>query len=84
MIEIYGCQLNQEHNACIKEASELINTMSFKPDARVWGPLLNACKMHSETRLAGLAAEKLTAIEPKTQESPIHMLQQESVTELLR
>ncbi|GFY88811.1 pentatricopeptide repeat (PPR) superfamily protein [Actinidia rufa] len=75
MTEIYGCQLNQEHYACmidllgraghVKEASELINTMPFKPDASVWGPLLKACKMHSETRLAELAAEKLTAMEPK-------------------
>ncbi|KAL6991522.1 hypothetical protein U1Q18_009634 [Sarracenia purpurea var. burkii] len=75
MTETYGCLPNQEHYACmvdllgrsghIKEASELINTMPFEPDARVWGPLLSACKLHSESRLAELAAQKLMAMEPK-------------------
>ncbi|XAR72495.1 hypothetical protein NMG60_11019151 [Bertholletia excelsa] len=75
MIEIYGYQPNQEHYACmvdllgraghLKEASELINTMPLKPDARTWGPLLSACKMHSETKLAEVAAEKLITMEPK-------------------
>ncbi|KAA8519453.1 hypothetical protein F0562_013672 [Nyssa sinensis] len=75
MTETYDCQPNQEHYACMvdllgraghmKEASELINSMPFKPDARVWGPLLSACKMHSETKLAEFAAEKLMSMEPK-------------------
>ncbi|XP_059637664.1 pentatricopeptide repeat-containing protein At4g19191, mitochondrial-like [Cornus florida] len=75
MTETYCCQPRQEHYACmvdllgragqIREASELINSMPFKPDARVWGPLLSACKMHSQTRLAEFAAEKLITMEPK-------------------
>lgn len=75
MIETYLCQPHQEHYASmvdllgraghVKEASELINTMPFKPDARVWGPLLSACKMHNETKLAELAAERLIDLEPK-------------------
>ncbi|KAE9461399.1 hypothetical protein C3L33_06687, partial [Rhododendron williamsianum] len=75
MTETYFCQPNQEHYASmvdllgrsghVKEASELINTMPFKPDSRVWGPLLSACKMHNEPKLAELAAEKLIAMEPK-------------------
>lgn len=75
MTEIYGCQPNQEHYACmvdllgrtglIKEASELIHSMPFSPDARIWGPLLSACKLHSETRLAEFAAERLVNMEPK-------------------
>ncbi|KAK9268301.1 hypothetical protein L1049_010744 [Liquidambar formosana] len=74
-METYGCQPNQEHYACmvdllgrtghINEATDLIKTMPFEPDARVWGPLLSACKMHSETRLAEYAAEKLLTMEPK-------------------
>ncbi|KAJ9691029.1 hypothetical protein PVL29_013276 [Vitis rotundifolia] len=47
------------------EAEELIKTMPFKPDAQVWGPLLSACKMHSETGLAVFVAEKLISMEPK-------------------
>ncbi|KAE8719998.1 mediator of RNA polymerase II transcription subunit 16-like [Hibiscus syriacus] len=75
MREIYGCQPNQEHYACmvdllgragrIDEARELVDEMPFKPDTRVWGPLLSACKLHSETKLAESAAEKLLTMEPE-------------------
>ncbi|KAJ4973444.1 hypothetical protein NE237_006618 [Protea cynaroides] len=75
MTETYGCQPDQEHYGCmvdllgraghIKEALELIKTMAIEPDARVWGPLLSACKMHSDTRVAEFAAKKLIAMEPK-------------------
>ncbi|KAL5577298.1 hypothetical protein UlMin_018997 [Ulmus minor] len=75
MGETYGCQPNQEHYGCmvdllgraglINEAKELVKTMPFKPDARVWGPFLSACRMHSETGLAEFAAEKLVSMEPK-------------------
>ncbi|KAE8714212.1 putative Pak inhibitor skb15 [Hibiscus syriacus] len=75
MREIYGCQPNQEHYACMVDllgragridvARELINEMPFKPDTRVWGPLLSACKLHSETKLAESAAEKLLTMEPE-------------------
>lgn len=75
MTERYGCKPNQEHYACmvdlvarvghLDEAINLIKSMPFKPDARVWGPLLSACKMHSETRLAEFATEKLIEMEPR-------------------
>ncbi|XP_027330767.1 pentatricopeptide repeat-containing protein At1g11290, chloroplastic-like [Abrus precatorius] len=75
MVGIYGYQPSQEHHACmvdllgragqIDEASEIIETIPFESDARVYGPLLSACKMHSETRLAELAAQKLINMEPK-------------------
>ncbi|KAG4949697.1 hypothetical protein GLYMA_15G195800v4 [Glycine max] len=75
MVEIYGCQPSQEHHACmvdllgragqIDEANEIIKTVPLESDARVYGPLLSACKIHSETRVAELAAEKLINMEPK-------------------
>ncbi|XP_022715503.1 pentatricopeptide repeat-containing protein At1g11290, chloroplastic-like [Durio zibethinus] len=75
MREVYGCQPNQEHYACmvdllgraghINEARELVKEMPFKPDTRVWGPLLSACKLHSETKFAESAAEKLLTMEPE-------------------
>ena len=76
MRESYGYQPNQEHYGCmvdllgragrISEAEELIRTMPFKPDAQVWGPLLSACKMLSETGVVAVfAAEKLVSMEPK-------------------
>ncbi|RDY07935.1 Pentatricopeptide repeat-containing protein, chloroplastic, partial [Mucuna pruriens] len=75
MVEIYGYQPSQEHHACmvdllgragqIDEANEIIETIPLESDARVYGPLLSACKIHSETRLAEFAAHKLINMEPK-------------------
>ncbi|TKY73009.1 Pentatricopeptide repeat-containing protein [Spatholobus suberectus] len=75
MVEIYGYQPSQEHHACmvdllgragqIDEANEIVATIPLESDARVYGPLLSACKIHSETRLAELAAQKLINMEPK-------------------
>ncbi|KAM7524882.1 hypothetical protein LguiA_014784 [Lonicera macranthoides] len=75
MTETYGCQPSHRHYACmvdllgrtghIREATELINSMPFIPDSQVWGPLLSACKLHSDTRVAELAAERLMSLEPK-------------------
>ncbi|XP_058098340.1 pentatricopeptide repeat-containing protein At4g19191, mitochondrial-like [Magnolia sinica] len=75
MSALYGCRPTQEHYACmvdllgrlgyLGEAISLIKTMPFEPDARVWGPLLSACKMHSEIGLAEFAAKKLIEMEPK-------------------
>ncbi|RYR50602.1 hypothetical protein Ahy_A07g037234 isoform C [Arachis hypogaea] len=49
----------------IDKASEIIDAIPFKPDARVYGPLLSACKLHSETHFAEVAAPKLINTEPK-------------------
>ncbi|KAK3003352.1 hypothetical protein RJ639_019516 [Escallonia herrerae] len=75
MTEKYGCQPNQEYYACMidllgragrmREAFELIKSMPFEPDARVLRPLLSACKLHPNMRLAGFAAQRLISIEPK-------------------
>ncbi|XP_009360926.2 LOW QUALITY PROTEIN: pentatricopeptide repeat-containing protein At2g20540-like [Pyrus x bretschneideri] len=75
MVEKYDCQPSHEHYACmvdllgraghVNEARELVKSMPFRPDARVWGPLLSACKLHSETGVAEFAAEKLITMEPK-------------------
>ncbi|XP_058727546.1 pentatricopeptide repeat-containing protein At1g08070, chloroplastic-like [Vicia villosa] len=76
MVEIYGHQPSKEHNACmvdllgragkIDEASEIIENSRLNSDAKVYGPLLSACKMHdSESDFAELAAEKLINMEPK-------------------
>ncbi|CAJ1975631.1 unnamed protein product [Sphenostylis stenocarpa] len=75
MVEIYGYQPSQEHHTCmvdllgragqIDEANKIIKTIPLLSDARVYGPLLSACKIHSETHLAELAAKKLINMEPK-------------------
>jgi len=76
MVDIYGFRPSKEHNACmvdllgragkIDEARKIIETNRLNSDARVYGPLLSACKMHDlETDFAELAAEKLIKMEPK-------------------
>uniref|UniRef100_A0A6V7QWJ0 Pentatricopeptide repeat-containing protein n=1 Tax=Ananas comosus var. bracteatus TaxID=296719 RepID=A0A6V7QWJ0_ANACO len=74
MVYIYGLKPEQEHYACMvdllgrfrlfKEALELIERMPFKADSRIWGSLLNACKLYSDTQLAEKAAMKLIELEP--------------------
>lgn len=74
MTSTYRLVPGQEHYASmvdllgrsgrINEARELISSMPFEPDARVWGPLLSACRAQSEIQLAELAAEKLIGMEP--------------------
>ncbi|KAJ4845250.1 hypothetical protein Tsubulata_037522 [Turnera subulata] len=75
MTETYSCQPSQEHYACmvdllgraghVNEARELVRSMPIKPDTRVWGPLLSASKMHSQTKIAEFAAENLLIMEPR-------------------
>lgn len=76
MTDEYGFRPSKEHYGCmvdllgragyVKQASEVINAIPMEADARVFGPLLNACKIHSETGfLAEFAAEKLIALEPE-------------------
>ncbi|CAI0544957.1 unnamed protein product [Linum tenue] len=76
MTETYKQSPSQEHYACmvdllgraglVNEAKELVESMAFKPDARIWGPLLSACKLHpNTTELAEFAAENLIIAEPR-------------------
>ncbi|KAE9604578.1 putative tetratricopeptide-like helical domain-containing protein [Lupinus albus] len=75
MVETYRYEPSQEHHACmvdllgragqVDEARKIIDTISLKPDAKVYGPLLSACKIHADTRFAETAAQKLINMEPK-------------------
>lgn len=74
MVEDYGYRPEKEHYATmvdllgraghLSEAMELIESMPLKPDALIWGPLLSACKLHSNTQLAEFAAKRLIDMEP--------------------
>lgn len=65
----FGIKPRPEHYACmvdmlgragrLKEAQEFITGMPERPDAGVWGALLGACRIHSNSELAETAAESL-------------------------
>lgn len=75
MIEEYEISPRMEHYACmvdlfgragrLKEAFETIQSMSFSPDAGIWGTLLGACRKHGNVELAEVASRYLFDLEPQ-------------------
>ncbi|XP_051135966.1 pentatricopeptide repeat-containing protein At1g15510, chloroplastic [Andrographis paniculata] len=60
---------NVKHYACIvdllgragklEDAYRIIETMPIKPDAAIWGALLNACRIHRQVELGEVAARRI-------------------------
>ncbi|CAN8287682.1 unnamed protein product, partial [Cochlearia groenlandica] len=67
--------LQPEHYACMvdmlsrsgrfEEAEELIKSMPIEPGIGFWKALLGGCQIHSNKRLAKLAASKILEMDPK-------------------
>ncbi|CAA7046706.1 unnamed protein product [Microthlaspi erraticum] len=49
-----------------EEAMEVIKSMPFEADKTVWGALLDACRVYSNVRLAHVAAEAMSRLEPES------------------
>ena len=74
MAKEYGIEPGYYHYACmvdllgrsgrLKEAERFINNMPIEPDALIWGILLAACKVHGDTELGRLAANRVIELEP--------------------
>ncbi|KAJ1695191.1 hypothetical protein LUZ63_011889 [Rhynchospora breviuscula] len=74
MRETYGIELTPEHYACmvdllgragkLTEAKELVNKMPFEANAKIWGSLLGAARLHGDPQLGELAAQQLSYVEP--------------------
>lgn len=74
MREMFGIEQTQEHYACmvdllgragkLNEAKELVNTMPFEANAKIWGSLLGAARVHGDPELGELAAQQLSKVEP--------------------
>ncbi|KAJ3688512.1 hypothetical protein LUZ61_017676 [Rhynchospora tenuis] len=74
MRETYGIEQTQEHYACmvdllgragkLSESKELVNKMPFKANAKIWGSLLGAARLHGDPLLGELAAQQLSYVEP--------------------
>lgn len=73
MTELYGIEPRLDHYACmvdllgrsglLKDAYGLIQRMPMKPNARVWGGLLGACKVYGDIELGTEVAERLYVLE---------------------
>ncbi|XP_031265501.1 pentatricopeptide repeat-containing protein At1g20230 [Pistacia vera] len=74
MCEEHGIEARMEHYACmvtllgrvgrLEEAYNMIERMSFEPDACIWGALLSSCRVHSNVSLGEAAAKHLFELEP--------------------
>uniref|UniRef100_A0A453IIY3 DYW domain-containing protein n=1 Tax=Aegilops tauschii subsp. strangulata TaxID=200361 RepID=A0A453IIY3_AEGTS len=63
--EHYTCMVDLLGRAgCIREAYDFIMAMRMKPNERVWGALLGACRIHSNMDIGLLAADSLFRMVP--------------------
>eukprot|EP01018_Ginkgo_biloba_P019599 Gb_25046 [translate_table: standard] len=75
MSEDYNITPTMEHYSCmvdllgragrLDEAQNFISKMAIKPNAIVWGSLLNACRFHTNAELGEQVAEHLFELDPK-------------------
>ncbi|KAE9447845.1 hypothetical protein C3L33_20254, partial [Rhododendron williamsianum] len=66
IFEHYGCMVDLYGRVGrLNEALDFINKMPVKPHAGAWGALLNACRIHKNTKLGELASRKIVELESK-------------------
>lgn len=74
MKQDYGITAKAEHFTCmidllgragrLEDAQALMRNMPFEPDATMWGALLGASRIHGNTKLGEMAAERIFEMEP--------------------
>ncbi|PQM37641.1 pentatricopeptide repeat-containing protein [Prunus yedoensis var. nudiflora] len=75
MKKVYKINPGVDHYSCmadllgrkgrLEEATELVKSMPMKPDARIWGALLSACKIHHNVEIGEYACRRLFELEPQ-------------------
>lgn len=64
-VEHYGCLVDLlGRSGHLDQALEIIMKMPMKPDSKIWGSLLNSCRIHCNLEIANIAMEHLLEIEP--------------------
>ncbi|GJN37321.1 hypothetical protein PR202_gb26259 [Eleusine coracana subsp. coracana] len=62
----YGCMIDLLGRAeKLKEVMETIRKMPMRPNTTIWGTLLAACRVHRNTEIGELAAERLLELDPQ-------------------
>ncbi|XP_044493344.1 pentatricopeptide repeat-containing protein At4g33990-like [Mangifera indica] len=65
-VKHYACMVDMLGRAgLLYEAFDIIKRMPSSPDDSVWGALLLACRIHGDTELGQIAANKLFQLEPE-------------------
>ncbi|XP_074287268.1 pentatricopeptide repeat-containing protein At1g06143 [Silene latifolia] len=65
-VEHYGCMVDLLCKArLLEDAMDVIKRMKIKPNAVVWGALLNGCKLCLNLEMAELAVSNLMELEPE-------------------
>ncbi|GFS38641.1 pentatricopeptide repeat (PPR-like) superfamily protein [Actinidia rufa] len=74
MTETYRIEPSMKHYGCLvdvlgragllREAEEVIRSMSMNPDAAIWGSLLSACWKHGNVEIGQWVAKNLTEFDP--------------------
>uniref|UniRef100_A0A7N0VEZ9 DYW domain-containing protein n=1 Tax=Kalanchoe fedtschenkoi TaxID=63787 RepID=A0A7N0VEZ9_KALFE len=72
----FSIEPNLKHYACVvdllgrsgqlEEAYEFIQKLVVKPDAAIWGALLNACRIHRDIELGEVAAQRIFELDRKS------------------
>ncbi|RLN16844.1 pentatricopeptide repeat-containing protein [Panicum miliaceum] len=66
VMEQYACMVSALSRAgMLNDALELVNSMPFEPNAKVWGPLLNGAAEFGDIELGRFVFDRLFMIEPK-------------------
>ncbi|XP_068658364.1 pentatricopeptide repeat-containing protein At4g02750 [Aristolochia californica] len=75
MKQMYNIEPKAEHYTCmidllgragrLEEAYSLMKSLTYEPDGTMWGALLGASRMHGNTQLGEMAAERIFEMEPK-------------------
>ncbi|KAJ7953020.1 Pentatricopeptide repeat [Quillaja saponaria] len=73
-IEHYGCMVDLLGRAgLLKEAKEFTEKMPLKPNAVIWGALLNACRIHGHLEYGKQIGKLLIELDPKHGGRYIHL-----------
>ncbi|KAK9757843.1 hypothetical protein RND81_01G189800 [Saponaria officinalis] len=74
-IEHYSCMIDLLGKAgYLDEAWDFIQTMPVKPDASVWGSILQSCRVHNNLTLGKIAAKNLFELEPNNSANYVLMM----------
>ncbi|KAK9284347.1 hypothetical protein L1049_023518 [Liquidambar formosana] len=78
--KVYGLKLNAHHYCCmvdlygraglLDQAENVIKSMPFEPNSAIWGALLNACRIHGDTKLGEQVGKRLLEMEPNNSGRP--------------